>query len=75
MTYKFQYNTPEERQSIIDAHADLIRIEEDNITEGNFLIFSDTKRTENIIKDELDNQLTIMEAIADLYETIATTTA
>jgi len=42
MEYKHQYKNKEERDSILIAHSNLILIEEQNITEGNFLIFTDT---------------------------------
>jgi len=41
MKFKFEYHDNDERQSIIDEHSDKFLIEEQNITEGNFLIFSD----------------------------------
>ena len=39
---KLQYVTHEERQTILNEHSDLKLLEEQNITEGEFLIFSDT---------------------------------
>ena len=39
---KVQYNDTEERERILREYAHLILIEEQNITEGNFLIFSDS---------------------------------
>lgn len=40
MLYKYEYSTEQERHSILDANTDKFLIEEQNITEGNFLIFS-----------------------------------
>ena len=37
-----------------------------------FLIFSDLKLIESQIQEQIDNQLTIMTAIADLYSTMKT---
>lgn len=42
--YKYEYtDQTTDRQNILDSHKDLILIEEQNITEGNFLIFTDIK--------------------------------
>lgn len=41
MNYKYQYNDLDERQYILKSNADKILIEEQNTTDGNFLIFSD----------------------------------
>lgn len=43
MVYRIQYQNQDERQSIIDNNVDKYLIEEQNITEGNFLIFTDEK--------------------------------
>ena len=71
MNYKYQYTDSIDRQTIIDSHKDKILIEEQNITEGNFLIFSDIKPLENQLQEQQDNQLTIMDAIATIYEGLA----
>ena len=42
MLKKIQYTSDIERSNIITENASLILIEEQNIKEGNFLIFSDT---------------------------------
>ena len=68
MIFKIQYTDTVDRQEKIDANTDKTLIEEQNITEGNFLIFSDVKPIENQLTDAQDNQLTIMDAIATLYE-------
>lgn len=41
MKYTFQYESEEQRGSLIATHSDKTIIEEQNIAEGNFLIFSD----------------------------------
>ena len=41
MEYKYKYKNKEERDSILIEHSNLFLIEEQNITEGNFLIFTD----------------------------------
>lgn len=74
MNYKFQYTTNDERATILNNNKDKILIEEQNITEGNFLIFSDVKPIENQISELQDNQLILMNAIADLYAALPTST-
>lgn len=41
MNYRYQYKTSEDRERLISLYSNLILIEEQNITEGNFLIFSE----------------------------------
>ena len=41
MTYKYEYETEEERQQLIDDNENLYLIEEQNLFTGNFLIFSE----------------------------------
>lgn len=67
MNTKIQYTDLTDRQTIMDANKDKTLIEEQNIKEGNFLIFSDIKPIENQIGDLQNNQLIIMNAIADVY--------
>ncbi|MGE6603937.1 hypothetical protein ACQKEY_19805 [Lysinibacillus fusiformis] len=66
-----QYYSQEEREQLIVKHSNKFLIEERNITEGNFLVFSDTPNT-NVLpvvvtKDEFDELKT---SIADLWETV-----
>ncbi|MCI1615971.1 hypothetical protein [Heyndrickxia oleronia] len=73
MEYKFQYSTPQERERILEDNASKILIEEQNIAEGNFLIFSDApieKEVEfvNIPQSEIDS---IKQSIAELSLLIA----
>ncbi len=51
MIYKFQYQNSETRQIIITTNNDLTLIEDQVITEGNFLIFSDVKPLEMQLQD------------------------
>ncbi len=44
MEYKYQYITEAERETLLQTHSDKILLEEQNITEGNFLIFGDEPR-------------------------------
>ena len=64
----YEYHTEQERQDIINQNLDLFLIEERNITEGNFLVFSDTLPEKEIVyinvpKDEIDS---MKQAIAEL---------
>jgi hypothetical protein len=73
LEYKFQYSTPQERERILEDNASKILIEEQNIAEGNFLIFSDApieKEVEfvNIPQSEIDS---IKQSIAELSLLIA----
>ncbi|KQY91634.1 hypothetical protein ASD24_23150 [Paenibacillus sp. Root52] len=43
MNYVFQFNSSDERDNLIIEHDDKFLIEERNITEGNFLVFSDER--------------------------------
>lgn len=72
MLIKIQYANESERNRIIELNLDKFLVEEQNIVEGNFFIFSDVKPLENQVADLQDNQLTIMNAIADLYNTMTT---
>ena len=75
MQYKIQYTDSTDRQTKIDSNKDKILIEEQNyLNEENYLIFSDIKPLENQVKELQDNQLTLMNAIADLYAALPTST-
>lgn len=43
MIFKRQYTTNEERELLVNENKDKFLVEEMNIQEGNFLVFSDTK--------------------------------
>lgn len=79
MRYKYEYKTAAERDALIQEHSNLVLVEEQNITDGNFLVFVDAPEepqadpvTAKLAVIEQQN-LTIMSALADLYETVATT--
>lgn len=71
MKVKHEYIDFSSRDLIIGENSNLYLIEEQNITEGNFLIFSDTlipeERPETEVerlareKQELENQLLLLE--------------
>ena len=51
MNYKYQYKDDTEKQTILNTHKDLILVEEQNIMEDNFLVFSDIKPFDCQLKD------------------------
>lgn len=51
MLKKVQYQTVEERANIIEQNKNLLLVEEQNITEGNFLIFTDTPPLEFLLRN------------------------
>lgn len=62
MLYRYQYETPEEREIIIQNNKNLTLFEEQNITEGNFLVFTDNIPVTN------QDILTLMDGIATTFE-------
>lgn len=69
MKFTFEYKTIEQREMIINDNKNLVLIEEQNLLNGNFLIFSDTIPTEEVIYinvpkkdlDELESRTTSVE--------------
>ena len=61
MQITIEYTNQQEREQILEEHQDkyLIEIEEKNITEGNFLVFSTVKPIESEIDD-------LKQAVAEL---------
>lgn len=51
MILKIQYTDQASRQVVLDANKDKTLTEEDNITEGNFLIFTDIKPMETQVSE------------------------
>lgn len=70
MVTRIQYIDQKDRQNILENNKDKVLIQEDNIIEGNFLIFSDTPRIEEQITSIKNDNIILMDAIATLYETI-----
>lgn len=71
MDYKFQYTDNESRQAIFDSHQGLYWIAEENILEGNFLVFSDTLPVTQLQSIKNDNKK-IKLALAELAELVVT---
>lgn len=70
MEYVFQYNDETERNSLLETNKDKYLIAEKNITEGNFLIFTDVKPIEIGMK-ELEQRTTATEdALLTLLMTV-----
>lgn len=63
MVYKFQYNNDEERQKILADNIEKHLIEERNVTEGNFLIFTDIKPLDIEVQTIKEQLKTTQEAL------------
>jgi len=72
MLYKIQYIDQSDRQTVLDANTDKILIEEQNIAEGNFLIYSDTPSLEVQIAQLKEDNLIIREDSLILMDVLAT---
>ena len=73
MENKFEYKTIEERVLIIASNTSLFLIREENITDGNFLIFSDTQPQEQSIQSgemSISDRLSIISEYAGLDSSI-----
>lgn len=73
MENKFEYKTIEERVLIIASNTSLFLIREENITEGNFLIFSDTQPQEQSIQPgemSISDRLSIISEYAGIDSSI-----
>ena len=74
MNFKFQYKNETDRNEIIEKNSDKYLIEEQNLFEGNFLVFSDIKPLEFIVEEMDKNQrhdsLITFEALATIYEEV-----
>ena len=51
MIYKFEYKTDTDRQNVVTANATKFLVEEQNIAEGSFLIFSDISTLEGQVAE------------------------
>lgn len=65
MNYKFQYNDLNERESAINNNLDKFLIEEQNIEEGNFLIFSSNKPLSVEVAELKEKQVLSNQLVAD----------
>lgn len=68
MRKKVQYIDVADKQRVLLDNKGLILIEEQNIIDGNFLIFADVKPLENQISELNISQLILMDVIATMYE-------
>lgn len=68
MIFKKQYTNEEDKLTIIEENKDKTLIEEQNIMEGNFLIFSDTRPLEDIVNQLQQDSLTTFDVLATIYE-------
>lgn len=70
MLYKVSYSDLNDRQAKLDANKDKFLVEEDTISEGNFLIFSDSPRLEDAVQQLKENSLILMDALATTFEQV-----
>lgn len=68
MNYKMQYVDNTDRQRILDDTTDKKLIEEQNLTDGNFLVFTDDVISQPSLSELKDNQLILMDVLATMYE-------
>lgn len=68
MIIKVQYENQVDRQNIIDSNKDKILIEEQNIKDGNFLIFTDEETMEMKVSNLQNDNLIVFEVLATIYE-------
>lgn len=62
MNKRYQFNTEEERQKLILDNQSLYLLEEQNIKDGNFLVFSDTLPEPKVIYMNVpENELTSLK--------------
>lgn len=77
MFHKFQYHDEQERENLIEQHSNLYLIEEQNVEEGSFLIFSEKPSPVQIVYTQIsaeemealkaENQA-LNTAVVELYE-------
>ena len=77
MIFKFEYKNITDRAAILKEHSDKFLIKEQNLIEGNYLIFSDEQPIDNQVKqlqkvnDELmQMNLIALEGVAILNEEV-----
>ena len=79
MFHKFQYHDEQERENLIEQHSNLYLIEEQNVKEGSFLIFSEKPSPVQIVYTQIsaeemeslkaENQA-LNTAVVELYEIV-----
>jgi len=70
MILKVQFTDSKDRQEKINSNRDKILIEEQNISDGNFLIFSDVKPFEEQVLHLQRDNVVLMDALATTFEEI-----
>lgn len=55
LVFKYEYRDKTDKQTILNDNKDKILIEEQNYFDGKFLVFSDTPREEDMLKDIKNN--------------------
>lgn len=65
-----QYTDQADRETKLQENQDKFLIEEQNIQDGNFLIFSDVKSTDEQLKQLQQDTLILMDALTSAFEEI-----
>lgn len=68
MIFIYQYDTEEEREQLMNANSDKRLIEQRNITEGNFLIFTDQLSEQSLQEQLRELQTVVADLISLLLE-------
>lgn len=68
MRYTFEYTNDEERENIIKANKSKYLIEERNISNGNFLVFTSVKPLEVEVGELKQEKSTLQLALAETIE-------
>lgn len=68
MTLKIEYQDEKDREAILEEYAHLYFIEDQNIYEGNFLVFTDVKPIEIEINELKQENIMNMIAMTEMYE-------
>lgn len=66
MKHKYQFETEEEKNQLIEQHQDKELVETQYLTNGNFLIFADPSPTQKEINALKQQNTKIMLALAEL---------
>lgn len=74
MRIKIQYSNLEERENIISENLTLFLIEEQNVSEGNFLVFSDMPLEKEIVYTQVPKEdfQALQSNVTEVAETTAT---
>lgn len=72
MVYEFEYKTLEEKAILLEKNKDKYLVKVQEISEGNFLTFTDIKPIELTLEDLRKDSLTTFDVLATMYEELMT---